>query len=176
MIEPDSKDWTWVLQRPCLQCGFDASTAPADSVAELVRTNAARWRALHVGGRIRPGRSDPATWSSLEYAAHVRDVYHRYLQRLRLMLEQDDPLYENWDQDATAVEDRYDEQDPAIVIAGLSDAAEDIALVLDGLTGEDWDRPGRRSDGASFTVASISRYMIHDPVHHLWDVDRSGST
>lgn len=175
MIEPDSKDWTWVLRRPCPECGFDASTTPADSVAELVRTNAAMWQDLHNGGRIRPGRPDPATWSALEYAAHVRDVYRLYHQRVRLMLEQDDPLYENWDQDATAVEDGYDRQDPAVVIAQLSDAAEEIALVFDGLTGDEWDRPGRRSDGASFRVASISRYMIHDPVHHLWDVARSES-
>jgi len=30
--------------------------------------------------------------------------------------------------------------------------------------------PGRRSDGAVFTVASFARYMVHDPVHHLYDV------
>ncbi len=36
--------------------------------------------------------------------------------------------------------------------------------------GDQWERPGRRSDGASFTVETFARYMIHDPVHHLWDV------
>ena len=30
--------------------------------------------------------------------------------------------------------------------------------------------PGRRSDGASFTVDSIGRYYLHDIEHHLWDV------
>ena len=24
-IVPDDKDWTWVLERPCPECGFDAS-------------------------------------------------------------------------------------------------------------------------------------------------------
>jgi hypothetical protein len=28
----------------------------------------------------------------------------------------------------------------------------------------------RRSDGARFTVASFARYMVHDPIHHLYDV------
>jgi len=44
------------------------------------------------------------------------------------------------------------------------------ADLLDGLPAEVWERTGRRSDGASFTVVSISRSMVHDPIHHLWDV------
>ena len=35
--------------------------------------------------------------------------------------------------------------------------------------------PGRRGDGASFTVDSFSRYMVHDPVHHLFDVTGSAA-
>jgi hypothetical protein len=30
-----------------------------------------------------------------------------------MMLEQDDPLFPNWDQDETAVRERYGDQDPA---------------------------------------------------------------
>ena len=33
-----------------------------------------------------------------------------------------------------------------------------------------WDRSGRRSDGARFTVASLGRYHLHDVEHHLYDV------
>lgn len=174
MIEPDTKDWTWVLDRPCPECGFDASTTPAGSVAGLVRANAARWQDLDSAGRIRPGRPDPSTWSSLEYAAHVRDVYRLYQIRIRLMLDQDDPLYDNWDQDLTADQDHYDEQDPSAVVGQLREAAEEIAALFDLLGPDQWERPGRRSDGAAFTVGTISRYMIHDPFHHLWDVERTG--
>jgi hypothetical protein len=39
-----------------------------------------------------------------------------------------------------------------------------------GVTGGQWQRTGRRSDGASFTVETFTRYFIHDPVHHLHDV------
>ena len=38
------------------------------------------------------------------------------------------------------------------------------------VTGPLWERPGRRSDGARFTVETFARYFIHDPVHHLYDV------
>jgi hypothetical protein len=109
-------------------------------------------------------------WSPLEYACHVRDVFRLYDHRLARMLTDDDPLYANWDQDATAVEDRYDEQDPARVAADLRAAADALAGSFDGVKGDQWTRPGRRSDGASFTVETFARYLIHDPTHHLHDV------
>lgn len=172
MIAPDTKDWTWVLDRTCPDCGFDAGACAPDAVASLTRKNAAAWERLLAEGLIQSGRPDDATWSSLEYACHVRDVYRRYDGRIALMLTEDDPLFPNWDQDASAVDDRYDEQDPTRVVEELRSAAEDLAMRLDRVIGTEWDRPGRRSDGASFTLATIARYMIHDPVHHIWDVTR----
>ena len=50
-------------------------------------------------------------------------MFRLYDQRLELMLSQDDPLFPNWDQDETAVADRYGEQDPAEVAAALRQAA-----------------------------------------------------
>jgi hypothetical protein len=100
----------------------------------------------------------------------VRDVFRRFDQRLELMLTQDDPLFPNWDQDVTAVQDRYAEQDPAQVAAELRTAALAIADRFKGVAGAQWQRPGRRSDGAAFTVTTFARYFMHDPVHHLWDV------
>ncbi len=41
---------------------------------------------------------------------------------------------------------------------------------FEGVDGSQWQRTGRRSDGAEFTVESFARYFIHDPVHHLHDV------
>jgi hypothetical protein len=68
------------------------------------------------------------------------------------------------------VTDRYGEQDPAVVRVELAAAAEELAEAFDGLTDEQWARPGRRSDGAAFTVDTFALYMVHDPIHHLWDV------
>jgi hypothetical protein len=173
VITPDTKNWTWVLERQCPECGFDASATDYRAVPTLLREVADRWSTLSDDGGIRPGRTDPTRWSSLEYACHVRDVFRRFDERLLLMIEQDDPLFPNWDQDATAIDDRYDDQDPHRVIADLVEAATTHAARLDGLDEDSWARPGRRSDGASFTVATMSRYMVHDPIHHYWDVTAS---
>jgi hypothetical protein len=88
------------------------------------------------------------------------------------MLTQDGPQFPNWDQDATAVADRYQEQDPAVVARELATAAGVIAAHFDRLALGEWQRTGSRSDGAHFTVESFARYFIHDPVHHLWDVTK----
>ena len=86
------------------------------------------------------------------------------------MLTQDDPLYPNWDQDETAVAERYGEQDPAVVSAELAGAAEAIAASFTSVRADQWPRKGRRGDGAQFTIETFARYFIHDPVHHLYDV------
>ena len=86
------------------------------------------------------------------------------------MLTEDDPLYANWDQDETAVADDYATQDPAVVAQELVVAGAGVADRFDAVTGEDWERRGRRSDGASFTVDTFARYFTHDWVHHLHDV------
>ena len=83
---------------------------------------------------------------------------------------EDDPAFENWDQDATALEERYGEQDPKRVSAELVEAASVLAAAFERVPDEALTRTGRRSDGARFTTETLGRYFIHDPVHHLWDV------
>jgi hypothetical protein len=90
--------------------------------------------------------------------------------RLALMLTEDDPEFDNWDQDATSIEDDYASQDPATVAVDLGLAAEALADRFDAVQHEQWSRRGLRSDGSAFTVETLSRYLVHDPVHHLWDV------
>jgi hypothetical protein len=170
-IVPDDKDWTWVLERPCPECGFDAASVGANEVADLLRENVRAWRPLLDRPEVRE-RPDDATWSALEYACHVRDVYRLYDIRLGLMLTEDDPTFPNWDQDVTAVEERYGEQDPVTVVADLEASGEVLAASFDRVTGDQWDRTGTRSDGARFTVDTFARYLVHDPIHHVWDVER----
>ena len=46
-----------------------------------------------------------------------------------------------------------------------------LADRFDAVGADQWERRGFRSDGSVFTVESLGRYLMHDPVHHLWDVD-----
>jgi hypothetical protein len=168
-ITPDTKDWTWVLRRPCPECGLDTRSVTQADIPVMIRDNAGAWREELAAPGV-ADRPQPDKWSTLEYGCHVRDTLELYHYRLGLMLTQDDPLFPNWDQDQTAVSDRYGEQDPAEVARQLGAAAETLAGRFDAVSGDQWRRPGRRSDGAAFTVETFGRYFIHDPVHHLYDV------
>ena len=168
-IVPDEKDWTWVLDRVCPECGFDTAAVDRDELPGRIAATSRAWEEVLGRPDVRQ-RPDEATWSPLEYACHVRDVHRVYAGRVSRMLDEIDPYYENWDQDATAVEDRYAEQDPAVVAGELTAAGTELASLFAGVSGDGWSRTGRRSDGASFTVDSIGRYYLHDIEHHLWDV------
>jgi len=170
MIVPDTRDWTWVLGRPCPECGLDAQRFARDVIAGMTSRNARQWQDVLAGPGDAARRPSPGTWSAPGYACHVRDVLRLYDERLVLMLTTGGPRYPSWDQDATAVAGRYAEQDPAQVAADLRDAAGVIAARFGEVSGDQWQRAGFRSDGARFTAESFARYFIHYLVHHLYDV------
>lgn len=167
---PETKDWTWVLQRRCPDCGLDASSIRFEDVAPTLLADVPGWQRLLSDAAVARRRPEPLVWSPLEYACHVRDVCLLFRERMDRMLAEPDPLFANWDQDSTAVADRYDLQDPSVVAVQLSDAAAAMARRLRDVRPEQYDRPGRRSDGSVFTVDSLARYFLHDVVHHAWDV------
>lgn len=172
---PDVADWTWVLDRPCPECGYVATDFDRTELGGKIRANAASWRQLLGMGDIVavrppvPAGASPV-WSALEYGAHVRDVQQLYRERFELMLKTDGAAFANWDQDKTAIESGYHRDDPAAVAYALAVKAGQLADLLDRLNAEEWERTGHRSDGASFTVESMGRYLLHDVVHHVWDV------
>ena len=169
-IEPDSKDWTWVLERPCPECGFDASTFPAAGVAALIRSNAVAWERLLWAVddlRRRPG---DGRWSTLEYACQSAMSAASMTNASNSCSTTTIPLMPTGTRTPPRPEDDYNAQDPSTVATELRSAAHGLAEAFDQVEGAQWQRTGRRSDGARFTVDSFSRYLVHDPVHHLFDV------
>jgi subtilisin-like proprotein convertase family protein len=76
-IEPDNKDWTWVLDQPCPDCAYDASRVVPRDIGLTIREIASQWDAVLVHPQcvIRPR---PEVWSALEYGCHVRDVFPKH--------------------------------------------------------------------------------------------------
>ncbi len=169
-IIPDDKDWTWVLERPCPDCGFAASESTPATAATMVPALLPRWEAA-LRSADAEERSEPDKWSVLEYGAHVRDVFDVFTARLELMLREDNPTFANWDQDQAALDGNYESLDSAEVAAELTQNGLDAAAAFGAVAPEHWDRRGLRSNGAEFTVVTLSGYFLHDLVHHLYDVD-----
>ena len=116
-------------------------------------------------------RPDDHTWSPVEYACHVRDVFSLFSHRLDLMLNQDGAAFDNWDQDQAALDGDYASADPAQVSDELVSEGEQAAEAFARVTQDEWQRTGTRSNGSVFTVLTFSQYFLHDVVHHLHDVD-----
>ena len=86
------------------------------------------------------------------------------------MVSEDHPRFPNWDQNETAIRERYGEQDPEVVAEELEAAALTMVDRIRALTPADVERTGVRSNGDEFTVETLLQYFLHDIIHHLWDV------
>ena len=118
-------------------------------------------------------RPEATTWSALEYAAHVRDVFDFYADRIRRTVKEDHPQFEAFGFDVACDERKYNDQEPKQVAQEVADAAGGLCAVLDSLDAEDWDRVGIGSEGATRTVRMLVESAVHEGHHHLLDVGRS---
>lgn len=177
MIIPDDKDWTWVLEKSCADCGFDPQAVVFKTISTTARSITEEFAELLGDATLEQltDRPDDATWSPLEYAAHVRDVCRIMLARLNLMLVLDDPDFANWDQDITAESQHYRDQDPDEVADELVAAGDAMATALALVRDEQLGRSGRRSNGSRFNVETLAQYFLHDLVHHVHDVGLSAA-
>ncbi|WP_344321991.1 DinB family protein [Streptomyces macrosporus] len=155
MVTPDTGNRTRVPERPCPECGLDTRSVRGEDVAALLRENAAARRPVPERADVRE-RPAPDVWSPPEYACHARDVLRVFDGRLRPMLSEEGPSFPARDQDATALAERYGEQDPHRVAREPEEAGESLAARFATVTGEQWRRTGDRSDGSRFTVETFA--------------------
>ena len=162
----------------CEECGFAyTDVAEADAPA-AVRAFARRFRAPLT--RFLPGedgdalvrqRPAPETWSALEYAAHVRDVFGNYDRWVRQTLAEDRPVLEGPGPDVLAAEGRYNELAPVEVADALAANAERLAATFESVPDDGWDRVGIRRDEER-SVLFTARRAVHEGNHHLLDIGR----
>lgn len=162
----------------CEECGFDFDSIATRDASEALRGFGRRYRAPL--SRLLPGEDDsvlrqrpePETWSALEYAGHIRNVFALFDRRITRMVAEDDPDLEVVDHDRTVEEGRYREADPGELADDVTRAAESLAATVDRLDPEDWTRTGRRGDEVR-TVDDVVRRGLHEGNHHLLDIGRS---
>lgn len=166
-VPGDDRDWTFVITDGCSECGF----RPLDraELADWFVDQSNRWRDVVARPDVAE-RPSPEVWSPLEYACHLRDMLVVLDERVEAMLGQATPVYADFDGDAEAVKRRYWNADPDEAFRGLQRAALRLRDLLRSVSGGDWERAGLRSDGMSFTVATMSQYIAHEMEHHLHDV------
>lgn len=171
--EPDTKDWTVVVDRPCEQCGFDPAGLSVADVGARLRASVPAWQAVLLRDDA-VQRPRPRTWSPVEYACHVRDVCRVFRERVHRMLAEDRPDLPDWDGEQAAFAGRYAFQDATAVGQELTGELQATAAAWDGIPAGAEQRTGRRGDGREFTVHTLSRYFLHEVEHHLADAGGAG--
>jgi hypothetical protein len=156
----------------CVECGFTYDEAEHGAAADACR-RLAREIAERLAGDVRR-RPAPDTWSTLEYACHVRDVL--LVQRERVLLVRratDPPAPEPMGRDERVDHDGYADQRPDDVARQLVDAADLFANVLDRLDPADWDKQivyGYPPPPKLRPLRWTAVHTVHELQHHLADI------
>lgn len=168
----DAKDWTWVLERQCAECGYEADRLSREQLGPRLRSVGGAWREmLGQGEVVEREPHGERRWSILEYGAHVRDVCELLEDRLSLILKKrKPPKFKDWNQEKAA--DKWGDLEANKVAYTLAFKAGKAADLVDKVRDDEWAKTGTRSDGVEFTAESLVRYMLHDIEHHLWDANQ----
>ncbi len=162
----------------CAECGHSDQSVTAEDAVAALRRFGKRYRAPLTrflegedGDQLLRTRPAPEVWSPLEYAAHVRDVFAWYDERVRRSLVEDRPVFESLSHEEVAEAERYNEQDPIAVADALAANADRLADTLAAVPEDRWDRVHIRC-GEERTVLLLARRAVHEGNHHLLDIGR----
>ncbi len=161
---------------PCAECRYDYAPLDHSQIIAAVTSLADQHHEVlaSVPRQRLSERSRPATWSPLEYGCHVRDVLRFQRERVMAAQVQDRPEFEPMRRDERAVEERYNEQDPQVIVDEVVTAASLLAETLGALDDQGWLRVGVYPwpEPQSRTVEWVARWTAHELAHHLFDIHR----
>jgi hypothetical protein len=162
------------LSESCADCGFIYAQTREELLAWLrsdLDAFVARFEGIDASRvRLRP---DPDTWSPLEYACHVRDVLRVMAERIELAQREFEPTFTPMRRDERVVEDRYNEQDPAVVALEIAKAGDALVGQLQSLDDAGWARRGTYNypEPALRDVTWITANTVHELYHHRRDLN-----
>jgi uncharacterized damage-inducible protein DinB len=142
-------------------------TSPADIIAALERAP----------GIVIPmvRQADPAVlkrrppsgkWSMHEHACHLAAVNPRFVERLDLMLAQDNPAIKGYDPGRDDAEDALLEIDLEDALNRFARDRERMVARLRQLRPGDWARTGEHDEYNSYSIFTMFRHLaLHDFFH-----------
>jgi uncharacterized damage-inducible protein DinB len=112
-------------------------------------------------------RPTPDQWSIKEVCAHLRDSLEIDGERIRRMLEEDEPSISSYDQEALARERDYQNESMPLVLTALRAYSGGNAYALEGLSDEQWQRGGRHEERGRITVGGYAEQQAEHVRTHL---------
>jgi uncharacterized protein (DUF1330 family) len=158
----------------CAECHFDYARVDHRIATDAIAEISSQVGALLADAVDVRSRREPDTWSPLEYACHLRDVFIVQRERMLLALREDGPVSVPMGRDERVEDDGYSSQAPADVVRQLTDAAAMFRNVAARLTPDAWGRtivynyPERVERDVRWLVV----HTLHEARHHLLDIER----
>ena len=170
--------WQWARAQTdrCPQCGEHPAAMERASLGGQLIESAGAWRTFLLGADDASLRTSPAPgiFSPIQYGAHVRDIQGVYGDRILLMLEQDNPVFPQFNPEEEEWEN-FNRLEADSLANGIEAQARRLAEILERLQPQDWGRTMTRDGGRDgvhqFTVAGLASYVVHESHHHLLDAN-----
>lgn len=170
--------WQWARAQTdrCPQCGYHPAALERSALGPQLMESASEWRTFLVEAddaslRVIPA---PGIFSPVQYGAHVRDIMRVYGDRILIMLEEDEPVFAQFNPDESAW-DGYNRLDPEELAGDIEIQAGRLSSILNGLQPDQWSLTMVRDGGSdgvyTFTVAGLASYAVHEAHHHLLDAN-----
>jgi len=123
--------------------------------------------------RRRPSMDE---WSVLEVCCHLRDYAEIEGERVRRLVEEDEPALVSYDQEGLARDRDYAGDDVRRVRTALRAFWGGLAYQLEGLTDEQWERAGTHPEIGRVTVRSRAERQAEHAQEHLAQLKALGES
>jgi hypothetical protein len=175
--------WQWARAQtePCPQCGENAAAIDRKQLGPALLNAAEAWRSFLVDADETHLRTIPAlgVFSPIQYGAHVRDIQRVYGDRIILMLEEENPVFPQFNPDEESWL-AFNQIEVEVLAEQICQEAQRLADILAELKPDDWSRTMVRDGGSdgvyAFTVAGLASYAVHESRHHLRDANGTLAT
>jgi hypothetical protein len=117
-------------------------------------------------------RPAPGEWSLKEIAAHLRDAEACFLERLQLIVSQDEPRLPDIDVDVYVLERDYQSLDLYEVLLEFAQLRQRSTSLLWSLEPSEWEREGLHPYRGRLSIMQVARDMNEHDLGHLWQVRR----
>ena len=112
-------------------------------------------------------RPDSGRFTLREVVAHLADWEPIHLERIRRMLEEENPMMPNIDEEKMAVDNDYAHSDPHGSLEWIRGGRQKIVQQLEALGDDEWTRPGHRENVGPVTIEILGTFVAAHDGYHL---------
>jgi uncharacterized damage-inducible protein DinB len=116
---------------------------------------------------LRTRRDGDDGWTALEVLGHLHDYDKLFIERATLTLEQDNPPLPNPDPNELAARHDYNGAEPAELLAGWTDARDELIALYEGATEAQFARVSQHPRRGPFTLQDQLFLTVWHDMNHI---------